>query len=39
VYVQREILNCLILHGSRSFPALGFWQFQSSRRERAFNIR
>src|ERR1041385_8399410 len=39
VYVQREILDRLILHGSRSFPAFGLWRFQSSRRERTFNMR
>jgi hypothetical protein len=37
--VEREILNRLILHGSRSFPALVVWRFQGSRKERAFNVR
>jgi hypothetical protein len=37
--IEGEILNCLILHGSRSFPAVGFWRFQRSRKERAFKMR
>src|SRR4051812_16211088 len=39
VDVEREILNRLMFHGSRSFFALGFWRFQSYRKGRAFNMR
>jgi transposase-like protein len=39
VNIKREILNGLILHGSRSFPAPGLSQFQGSRKGRAFNVR
>jgi len=39
VYIESEILNRLIFHGSRSFRAFGLWRFQGSRKERTFNMR
>jgi hypothetical protein len=37
--VESHILNCLLFHGSRSFPAFGVPRLQGGRRERAFNMR
>ncbi len=39
VYIEREILNCLILHGSRPFLSFGFRRLQTYRKGRAFNMR
>jgi len=39
VHIQREILSCLILHGSRSFRSFGLRSTQTYWRERAFNMR
>jgi hypothetical protein len=39
VDIESHILNRLLFHGSRSFPAPFVWRLQGSRRERAFNMR
>ena len=39
VHIEREILNRLILHGSRPFLSFGFRRLQTYRKGRAFNMR
>ena len=39
MHVEREILNRLSFHGSRSFPPFGLWRFQRCRKGRAFDMR